>query len=97
MFYSIVTLAQKIASSVAIPLALLLLQAAGYRGATAAGGEMIAATVGQDARALNAIRLLVGPVPAALLLVGILFALNYPLTREEHRRVAAELELRRGE
>jgi glycoside/pentoside/hexuronide:cation symporter, GPH family len=95
MFYSIVTLAQKVASSIAVPLALLLLEAAGYEGAASATGadELVAA---QSESAVNAIRVLVGPIPAMLLIAGILFALNYPLDREEHRRVTRELELRRA-
>jgi GPH family glycoside/pentoside/hexuronide:cation symporter len=90
MFYSIVTLAQKVASSVAIPLALLLLEATGYRG----GDEAVAGT--QSESAVRAIRLLVGPIPALLLVAGIVFAVYYPLDREQHRRVTAELELRRA-
>ena len=95
MFYSIVTLAQKIASSIAVPLALLLLEAAGYEGAASATGaeEMVAA---QSESAVNAIRVLVGPVPAVLLIAGIVFAIYYPLDRDEHRRVTRELELRRA-
>jgi Na+/melibiose symporter-like transporter len=37
-----------------------------------------------------------GPIPAALLCVGILFALRYPLTREQYAQVTEELEARRA-
>ena len=84
-FYSIVTLAQKVASSLAIPLALLLLEARGYLPGDAA----------QPPEAIQAIRILVGPIPAVLLLAAIAFALFYPLDRSEHERIVAELELRR--
>lgn len=86
-FYSIVTLAQKVASSAAVPLALLLLQATGYRAATAV----------QPESAIRAIRVLVGPVPAVLLIGAICFAIFYPLNRDEHRRIVKELEARRAE
>jgi GPH family glycoside/pentoside/hexuronide:cation symporter len=85
MFYSLVTLAQKIASSTAIPLVLLVLQATGYQPAAAQ----------QPASALTGIRLAVGPIPAVLLAAGILFALLYPLSRESHRKIVLELEARR--
>ena len=84
-FYSIVTLAQKVASSLAVPLALLILQASGY----------IAAAETQPASAVRAIRVIVGPVPAVLLVGAICFALFYPLDRDQHRKIVAELEARR--
>jgi glycoside/pentoside/hexuronide:cation symporter, GPH family len=86
MFYSIVTLAQKFASSLAVPLALLVLSASGY----------LPAAETQPESAVRAIRVLVGPVPAVLLVGAICFALFYPLDREEHRKIVAELEARRG-
>jgi len=86
MFYSLVTLAQKIASSIAIPLTLLVLQASGYVGGAAQ----------QSLSAQTGIRLVIGPVPALLLVVGIVFALRYPLSREKHAQVVAELEVRRA-
>lgn len=85
-FYSIVTLAQKVASSVAVPVALLVLEARGY----VSGDET------QPLEAIRAIRVLVGPVPAVLLLAAITFALFYPLDRTEHRKIVADLELRRS-
>jgi GPH family glycoside/pentoside/hexuronide:cation symporter len=86
MYYSLVTLAQKVASSLAIPLVLLVLQVTGYVPNGAA----------QPAGALTGIRIAVGPIPAALLCAGILFALVYPLGREGYQRVAEELAARRG-
>ncbi len=87
MFYSLVTLAQKVAASVAIPLSLLVLDATGYR----------ANSTTQPASTVHGIQVLTGPVPAALLCAGILFALLYPLGRERHAQIRAELEKRRGE
>ena len=86
MFYSLVTLAQKVASSIAIPLALLVLDATGY----------IPNSTVQPDSALLGIRLVIGPLPALLLIIGIIFAVRYPLSREEHARVVRELEERRA-
>ncbi len=85
MFYSLVTLAQKIASSLAIPLALLVLDVTGY----------IPNAVQQPAQALLGIRMVIGPLPAILLTVGIIFAIAYPLNRQTHARIVQELEARR--
>ena len=49
----------------------------------------------QPASAMMGIRLLVGPVPAVMLCIGILFAILYPLGREGYTRIARELEERR--
>ena len=85
MFYSLVTLMQKIASSIAIPLTAVFLDVTHYVPNSAA----------QPASALLGIRILVGPIPALLLIVGIIFALKYPLSREEFTRVVKELDKRR--
>jgi GPH family glycoside/pentoside/hexuronide:cation symporter len=86
MFYSLVTLMQKAASSVAIPLALLVLDLTGY----------VANAPVQAPRTVLGIQVLMGPVPAVLLCSGILFALFYPLSRERHAQVRAELAARRA-
>jgi GPH family glycoside/pentoside/hexuronide:cation symporter len=85
MFYSLITLMQKVASSIAIPLVLLLLDVTGYTPNAAQ----------QPASALWGIRIVIGPIPAALLCGGILFAFLYPLSRELHAQVVQELESRR--
>jgi GPH family glycoside/pentoside/hexuronide:cation symporter len=70
---------------------LLVLQFTGYQPNTAQ----------QPNSALWGIRIAIGPIPALLLLAGILFAMRYPLDRERFSQVVAELEerraLRRGE
>jgi GPH family glycoside/pentoside/hexuronide:cation symporter len=86
MFYSLITLAQKVASSIAIPLALLVLDFTGY----------IPNSAAQPASAVNGIRLVAGPIPAVLLCLGILFAILYPLGRENYSQMAKELEARRA-
>ncbi len=86
MFYSLITLAQKIASSIAVPLALLVLDFTGY----------IPNSATQPASAVNGIRIVAGPIPAILLCLGILFAVLYPLGRENYSQLAKELEARRA-
>ncbi len=85
MFYSLVTLMQKIASSIAIPLTAVFLDLTHY----------VPNSAIQPASALLGIRILVGPIPALLLIIGIIFALKYPLSREEFTRVVKELDVRR--
>jgi len=85
-FYSLVTLAQKVASSVAVPLALLLLQVTGYSSASSS----------QPASAVTAIRIIAGPIPMVLLGVGIICAIRYPLDRATFREISEELARRRA-
>ncbi len=86
MFYSLITLAQKAASSIAIPLALLVLDFTDY----------IPNSSEQPASAVTGIRIITGPIPAVLLCLGILFAFLYPLGRERYSEIAAELASRRA-
>jgi GPH family glycoside/pentoside/hexuronide:cation symporter len=85
MFYSLITLVQKIAVSVALPLALLILDRCGY----------IPNSNLQPESAVTGIRLIAGPIPAVLLALGILFAVLYPLGRENYSAIARQLEARR--
>jgi GPH family glycoside/pentoside/hexuronide:cation symporter len=85
MFYSLITLAQKIAVSFALGGAFLILHWSGYNGALEV----------QPPSAINAIRMIAGPIPGVLLALGILFALLYPLGRENYTKMARELEARR--
>jgi GPH family glycoside/pentoside/hexuronide:cation symporter len=86
IFYSLVTLSQKVASSFAIPLVLLILQITGY----------VPTAVAQPQSAQLGIRLVIGPIPALLLSGGIIFAILYPLSRESHRRIVQEIEAKRN-
>ncbi len=85
-FYSLISLAQKIASSFAIPLALLVLDRTGY----------VPNSVQQPPSALLGIRIVTGPIPTVLICFGILFAFMYPLGREKYTQIAKELEERRA-
>jgi GPH family glycoside/pentoside/hexuronide:cation symporter len=86
MFYSLITLAHKIAVSIAIPLVMFVLEFTGYVRNSAA----------QPASALAGLRIAIGPIPAVLLCAGIVFAALYPLSKSEFARVRAELERRRA-
>jgi GPH family glycoside/pentoside/hexuronide:cation symporter len=86
MFYSLTTLARKIASSVALPLVLLLLDASGY----------VPNAPQQSQAALWGIRSVIGPIPGLMLVVGIIFASRYPLDRETFTRVVDKLAARRS-
>ncbi len=85
MFYSLITLLGKVANSIAVPLSLMVLEFTGYK----SGGGV------QPDSALLGIRLVIGPLPAILLTGGIVFALFYPLSREQHHKIVEELRLRR--
>lgn len=85
MFYSLVTLAQKIATSVAVPAALLVMDATGY----------VANSESLNQSAVNGIRIVAGPIPAVLMIAGIIFAIVYPLGRGEYMEIARGLEQHR--
>jgi GPH family glycoside/pentoside/hexuronide:cation symporter len=84
IFYSLVSLFKKIASSIAIPLSLLVLGWSGFVGNAAT----------QKSSAVLAIRIFIGPVPSVLLLGGILFAIFYPLSRLGHAKTRLEIAAR---
>ena len=46
----------------------------------------------QPAQAITAIRLFTGPIPAALLILAVLFAWQYPITREKHHALVEALQ-----
>jgi len=85
MFYSLITLMGKIANSISVPLSLVILELTGYQAGSAV----------QPDSALTGIRLLIGPIPALLLTGGIVFAIFYPLSRDQHQKIVAELRERR--
>ncbi len=86
IYYSLVSLFKKIASSIAIPLTLLVLQWSGYASNAAV----------QKPSAILAIRILTGPVPAVMLLGGIAFAFFYPLSRDSHAHTRREIASRQS-
>lgn len=86
MFYSLITLMGKIANSIAVPLSLMVLELTGYQSGSAI----------QANSALMGIRLVIGPIPAVLLTIGIIFAIFYPLSRKQHHKIVQELKERRA-
>jgi len=85
MFYALVSLFKKVASSIALPTALLALDWSGF----------LSNAPQQPESAVWAIRILIGPVPSVLLLGGILFAIYYPLSRESHAETREQIMARR--
>jgi GPH family glycoside/pentoside/hexuronide:cation symporter len=85
VFYALVSLFKKVASSISIPLTLLVLDWSGF----ASNAPQ------QSESAIWAIRILIGPVPSVLLLGGIAFAIYYPLSRESHAETRAKIAARR--
>ena len=85
VFYSLITLMHKVASSVAIPLTAVMLDVTNY----------IPNSPQQPESALWGIRILMGPVPAVLLTIAIVFAIKYPLNREQFGKIVDELNIRR--
>ncbi|MCC6639740.1 MAG: MFS transporter [Deltaproteobacteria bacterium] len=79
------TFLRKLAGATAVALAGLALEFAGYE-----GGK------GQSATALEAIRWLTGAAPALFIVLGIVLARGYPMSRERHAEVRRALERRRG-
>jgi GPH family glycoside/pentoside/hexuronide:cation symporter len=86
IFYSMVSLMNKVASSVAVPWAALVLALSDFDEALG---------LAQPPSALVAIRLLVGLAPAVLMSASIALVILYPLTRERHARIRRLLERRR--
>jgi len=85
MFYSLVTLLRKVSSSISIPLMLLVLDWSGF----------VSNAPEQAPSAIAAIRAMMGPVPSVFLLAGIAFAIFYPLGRQQHASLRAELSARK--
>jgi glycoside/pentoside/hexuronide:cation symporter, GPH family len=81
--------------------ALVFLQKFGLAAALFISGQLLSWT-GYSAQALTqptpalwAIRLLIGPLPALLLLGSLWFAYRYPINRDRHRQILAALEVQR--
>jgi glycoside/pentoside/hexuronide:cation symporter, GPH family len=85
-YYSFASLFQKGATGIAMVLMGQMLAWAGYITPTLGGALPV-----QPAAAITAIRWFVGPIPIVLLLLGIVFAWRYPITRESHRAMRDEI------
>jgi GPH family glycoside/pentoside/hexuronide:cation symporter len=60
------------------------------------GFDQNVAPAAQPETALTAIRFMIGPVPAVLLLLGIALAFFYPITQQKHAELRAQAEERRA-
>lgn len=85
-YYAFASFFQKLAAGMAIWAMGQALAFANYITPSAADPLPI-----QPVEAVQAIRIFMGPVPAVLLIVAVLFAWRYPLTREKHQLICDEL------
>jgi GPH family glycoside/pentoside/hexuronide:cation symporter len=90
IFYGFMVLLQKIGLAIGLFLVGQFLQQSGFI-ATVAGQP----TPTQPNSALWAIRLLIGPVPTIILILGLVLAYFYPITREVHTEILLKLKERK--
>jgi glycoside/pentoside/hexuronide:cation symporter, GPH family len=86
-FFGVVSLLNKVGTSVAVPWVALVLAASGFeesRGADQLPGMLVA------------LRLLVGLVPAVLLTIGVIAAATYPMNKDRHERISRLVALRKA-
>ncbi len=91
IFYGFMVFLQKTGIAIGIFMVGRLLASTGYITPTDA-----VPVPTQPESALNAIRLFIGPIPAGILVMGIVVAYFYPITREKHQQVRAALALRKA-
>lgn len=87
LYFSAVVFLQKLGIAVALFASGTLLDLTGF----------VANASSQPWQALWAIRLLIGPFPAVLLLGSVWFAYRYPINRDRHQQILAALRDRRSE
>jgi GPH family glycoside/pentoside/hexuronide:cation symporter len=85
-YYAFASFFQKLATALAL---WAMGQALAYSGYVAPGPD--GALPVQPESAVWAIRVFTGPIPAALLILSVLFAMKYPITRESHEATLKEL------
>lgn len=85
-YYAFASFFQKLAAGVAIWVMGQALALANYINPSAADPLPV-----QPPEVIQAIRLFMGPVPAVLLIIAIIFAWRYPITREKHQGLCEEL------
>jgi len=86
VFYSMMTLARKIASSITLPVVLVLLDWSGY----------VSNVPQQEPAVVTTIALLFAGIPSLLFMVGLITALRYPLSRERFNEIKVELQRRKA-
>jgi glycoside/pentoside/hexuronide:cation symporter, GPH family len=90
VFYSFMVLLQKLVLAAALAIVGQTLQAAGFLSQMAGQPEPV-----QPPAALEAIRWMVGPLPALVLAIGIALAYFYPITKEKHAEILLQLAERK--
>ncbi len=88
VYYGIVTFFQKMGVAVVIWISGIVLDITGYINPEVYGEAV------QPNSALWAIRAMQGPVPAAILLLGVAFVYMYPITRNNHKAISRRLQKR---
>ena len=91
-FYGYFALLQKFGAAVGSGLIGLALAATGY----ITPPENITTPIAQPESALLAIRLMIGPIPAIMLAIGIVLALRFPITKAHHEQTLAALAKRKA-
>ncbi len=89
VFYAFMVLLQKVALAIGLFLVGWVLQQSGFLKTLAGEAESI-----QPASALWAIRVLVGPAPLVVLIIGLILAYFYPITKEVHAEILLKLQER---
>lgn len=89
VFYGFMVLLQKAGIGIGVFLVGQVMGAAGYITPTDAVPVPI-----QPESALNVIRLFIGPIPAAILVLSLFIAYFYPISRERHAQIRAALAAR---
>ena len=90
VFYAFMVLLQKFGLAFGIFIVGLVLQHAGFVERVA--GQPIPV---QPERALAAIRFAIGPLPAIILILGMILTYFYPITQEYHREILIKLQAKR--
>ncbi|UBF26595.1 MFS transporter [Kovacikia minuta CCNUW1] len=90
IFYGFMVLLQKIALALGLFLVGIALEQSGFVSTVAGQPEPT-----QPESALWAIRLLIGPIPTIILLIGLVLAYLYPITREVHTEILLKLQERK--
>jgi glycoside/pentoside/hexuronide:cation symporter, GPH family len=91
IFYGFFVFLQKMGLAVGLFVSGWALELSGYMNATAANPNPV-----QPDSALLALRVLIGPVGAAVLLLSFLAVRAYPITRQKHAEIRVELEKRKA-
>ncbi len=92
LFYGFFVLLQKLGLALGLFLVGQVLNWTGYITPPHGSAEIVT----QPASALLAIRIMVGPVPAVILVAGIVLVYLFPITKESHQRTLEELARRKS-